>query len=622
MPVAVAEFQGVLAELARRLGTSLTQLLAVFDQLEPAEQYAFITDAYPDLLLPYLVAVGEVSAQFYAEQPTTDDPALFVPEPAVLPEAEALAITGRWALTTNDPLASLIAAATKALYDQSRDTVLDNVEREGVKWARYASSTACGFCRMLATRGAVYTSEAAAGSVVGRAPSLTAGDRRAIAAGTLTAEQARANRSTYSSAKAAAKAGRSVGNAEVRRLRGNQQHGEKYHRNCRCMAVAVRAGDTYEPPAYVQQWEQDYQAARKQAKAEGLTNERGVPDPAAIAKLMDSAPRARRDPVKQVLAEHGSGGSGRSGQGNPPRQGSGPSRPAAAGGGGTPPPIDPPNLASVTGSPDPDPEDLAAWLAAEKRWNSLPPEKPPGRTLVDPASVHSTYNRQGDTTRMRRTLAADDWRYIADPADRATAMLQYKHEDRQLVERVAVNIGTGREPFAGISKSAEFKYVVQHYRKPGLYEKHDYRADLEAAAARLIRMTAEDRNLGVVYRGINLPAMTEDRIMKRFAKGKIEGGTPGDNWSFASATKSQKVAYSGYARHGTTRIVYEIRGAHGADLNSVGKMFESEECILNGQIRILEDAQISAPDPNDPDVREVRVVAEWVGSRFPMTTLQ
>ena len=37
-----------------------------------------------------------VSAQFYAEQPTTDDPALFVPEPAVLPEAEALAITGRW----------------------------------------------------------------------------------------------------------------------------------------------------------------------------------------------------------------------------------------------------------------------------------------------------------------------------------------------------------------------------------------------------------------------------------------------------------------------------------------------------------------------------------------------
>ena len=52
----------------------------------------------------------------------------------------------------------------------------------------------------------------------------------------------------------------------MRRLRGNQQHGEKYHRNCRCMAVAVRAGDTYEPPAHVQQWEQDYQAARKQAR--------------------------------------------------------------------------------------------------------------------------------------------------------------------------------------------------------------------------------------------------------------------------------------------------------------------------------------------------------------------
>ena len=189
----------------------------------------------------------------------------------------------------------------------SRDTILDNVEREGVKWARYASSTACGFCRMLATRGAVYNSEAAAGRVVGRAPSLTAGDRRAIAAGTLSAEQARANRSTYSSARAAARAGASVGDAKPRRLRGNQQHGERYHRNCRCVATAVRAGDTYEPPAYVQQWEDAYQAARKQAKAERLINGRGVPDPAATANLMDSAPGARRDPEKSVRAAGGAG---------------------------------------------------------------------------------------------------------------------------------------------------------------------------------------------------------------------------------------------------------------------------------------------------------------------------
>lgn len=342
MPVAVAEFQGVLAELARRLGTSLTQLLATFDRLEPAEQYAFITDAYPDLLLPYLVAVGEVTTQWYAEQPTTDDPALFVPEPAVLPETEALSITGRWALTTSDPLAALIAAATKSLFDQSRDTVLDNVEREGVKWARYASSTACGFCRMLATRGAVYTSQAAAGGVVGRSPSLTAGDRRAIAAGTLTAEQARANRSTYSSAKAAAKAGRSVGDAKVRRLRGNQQHGERYHRNCRCVATAVRAGDTYEPPDYVQQWEADYQAARKAAKTEGLTNKRGVPDPAAIAKLMDSAPGARRDPVKAASraarpATGAAGASTGSSGGRPPNR-RGPGGPPGGPGGPPPPP--------------------------------------------------------------------------------------------------------------------------------------------------------------------------------------------------------------------------------------------------------------------------------------------
>ena len=176
---------------------------------------------------------------------------------------------------------------------------------------------------------------------------------------------------------------------------------------------------------------------------------------------------------------------------------------------------------------------------------------------------------------MRRTLAADDWRYIADPADRATAMLQYKHEDRQLVERVAVNIGTGREPFAGISKSAEFKYVVQHYRKPGLYEK---RLPCRPGGGSSPPHSHDCRGSepGVVYRGINLPAMTEDRIMKRFAKERSRRYT----WRqlvVCISDEEPEGCLLGYARHGTTRIVYEIRGAHGADLNSVGKMFESEE---------------------------------------------
>ena len=157
-------------------------------------------------------------------------------------------------------------------------------------------STACGFCRMLATPRSGVITRGRCRPCGRRAPSLTAGDRRAIAAGTPQRRAGPREQVHVPPARAAAWAGASVGDAKPRRLRGNQQHGERYHRNCRCVATAVRAGDTYEPPAYVQQWEDAYQAARKQAKAERLINGRGVPDPAATANLMDSAPGARRDP--------------------------------------------------------------------------------------------------------------------------------------------------------------------------------------------------------------------------------------------------------------------------------------------------------------------------------------
>ena len=123
--------------------------------------------------------------------------------------------------------------------------MLANVESEpGARWARYASANACGFCRMIATRhvgdnATFYTSEQAAGGVVGRSPSLTLSDRRAIAAGLMTREQAMESRLRYSSWRAAKKAGKSVGDMKARRTRGTQDLGDRYHDNCRCLAQPI-----------------------------------------------------------------------------------------------------------------------------------------------------------------------------------------------------------------------------------------------------------------------------------------------------------------------------------------------------------------------------------------------
>lgn len=125
----------------------------------------------------------------------------FAVEVAPAPPRSALQTNVRWALTQSDVLGALSGSAERHVFTASRETVSNNASREGVKYARYASANACPWCRVLATRDAAYHS----------------------------AESA-----------------------------------VKGHDNCHCIAVPVRAGDTWTPPEYVQQWQQDYQDARKQ----------------------------------------------------------------------------------------------------------------------------------------------------------------------------------------------------------------------------------------------------------------------------------------------------------------------------------------------------------------------
>ncbi|AHY26830.1 MuF-like minor capsid protein [Mycobacterium phage ZoeJ] len=248
MVTAAPEFQGVLAELSGRAGIAVERLVPKLSGLTEAEGLRFITDAYPALIDPYLSASAKLTTQWYDEQPTEQTagksrnaqvgrdlrgaPAkgkLFVPEPAALPDPDRLGANARWALLQNDPVVALQGSATRAVMDSSRRTVLDNAKREGVRWARYASITACGFCRMLATRGSVYKSADTA-------------------------------------------------------LRS--------HDHCVCLAVPDRNG-TYQPPDYVQQWEQDYLQARR----DGLTT------PQEISRAMEAAGEQRTATRRWLDAE-------------------------------------------------------------------------------------------------------------------------------------------------------------------------------------------------------------------------------------------------------------------------------------------------------------------------------
>lgn len=117
-------------------------------------------------------------------------------------------------------ISRLSGATQRYVTNAARDTLEENADEEGVKWARHAQADACAFCRLLATRGAVYLSRETAGEV-----------------------------------------------GATGRIRGSREKGSSYHDDCGCVPVPVRAGDTYEYPAYVAEWDIQY--------AEASTNARG-----------------------------------------------------------------------------------------------------------------------------------------------------------------------------------------------------------------------------------------------------------------------------------------------------------------------------------------------------------
>lgn len=282
MTVTAAERQLILTQVDRLATADLEALWRLAEDKASNDFAAYMIEAFPELATEYASLAADTAAAWYDESPSTTG---YVATPGPLPEVEALTTSAQWALGGDGlvGLDRLKGTLQRSTFGAARDTITINADSEGSKWARHASASACAFCAMMASRGAVYTSEHAAAGVVGRRAEITLGDRRAIAAGRMTREQAYKNREQYASARAAAKAGKAVGDQKERRTRGVRALGKKYHDHCHCIAVEVRPGQTYEPPDYVGKWEDAYVKASREAPKVGKY---GALDPKAILSLM------------------------------------------------------------------------------------------------------------------------------------------------------------------------------------------------------------------------------------------------------------------------------------------------------------------------------------------------
>lgn len=155
------ELQEELESLAAELAGLLPVILVVEGSL--TANLDLVADEYRMAVADLADDATEAAKEFYDSLPTTssyraqsfDDPTL----------AGRLEASARYAIASDEVKAvesQLARTGTRAIFDQSRSTLISNVEREGGKWYRIPSADACGFCRILGSRGPVYKSSHAA----------------------------------------------------------------------------------------------------------------------------------------------------------------------------------------------------------------------------------------------------------------------------------------------------------------------------------------------------------------------------------------------------------------------------------------------------------------------------
>ena len=213
----------------------LLQIIRRAKDLEREQARIYLTEALSALVNTFGGAAAEMTATWWDEIVADD---LYEALPAYMPTYEQLTTEVRWGMATNevgriDPTSRMALLLQKHIFGASRNTVDLNALNTGVKYARVAQPGACSFCRILASRGAVYGSESSA---------LFVG---------------------MSGVKKHYSDGKDKGTRLKKgRVRGLQSAGSKYHDHCKCVAAPVPDGVDANFPGYMSDFEEEYEAAR------------------------------------------------------------------------------------------------------------------------------------------------------------------------------------------------------------------------------------------------------------------------------------------------------------------------------------------------------------------------
>ena len=149
-------YQDSLEMLQVRLAQDFLNLWAAIpDNADPVRTERYLIERLADMQLAYGSEAASLAAEFLNMSREGKDLPMVVAPPA--PEAQ-VAGTVRWAMSKPATQALLWGAMQRMANQPYRKTIQDSAFAAGNGFARVPDANACGFCLMLASRGAVYYS--------------------------------------------------------------------------------------------------------------------------------------------------------------------------------------------------------------------------------------------------------------------------------------------------------------------------------------------------------------------------------------------------------------------------------------------------------------------------------
>lgn len=200
---------------------------ALLDSLDPTDPVALreaLLDLLPARVQPYISGSADLAAVWYEELRNQTERARFAAVTAgtAINEQQLSAMTRRamaplFGQSESTVFSLLTGSVQRLIANAGRDTIRENVMQDRIRvgYGRVPKPGCCAFCSMLASRGAVDNSASSAGAVAGRGMEI------------------------------GSTAGRRGGQARGIRARGNQELGDRFHDNCKCVVAPVFVGDSY-----------------------------------------------------------------------------------------------------------------------------------------------------------------------------------------------------------------------------------------------------------------------------------------------------------------------------------------------------------------------------------------